>query len=171
MKRCSNCKKIKNLDKFHTSKIEKGGYIYSCKICRNKRSKQHREANKDKISKQKKQHREDLYIEGLCSNGDGNKLITKRNCANCLEKYMKRQYGINFKQYHILIQKQNNKCAICKIKINISMISRGKGMCIDHDHKTGNIRGILCSVCNRGLGHFRDNPKLLNFAITYLEKH
>lgn len=51
------------------------------------------------------------------------------------------------------------ECVICGVKDKLV---------VDHDHVTGAVRGMLCNHCNRGLGHFRDDPHLLEFARMYL---
>ena len=63
-----------------------------------------------------------------------------------------------------LARSQGNSCAICGAK------PKGRRLAVDHDHKTGKIRGLLCMPCNTALGKFRDDPKLLRKAIKYLEK-
>jgi hypothetical protein len=62
--------------------------------------------------------------------------------------------------YKKLLEKNNFSCQICK--------SNNK-LCIDHDHTTGDIRGLLCSSCNKALGLFCDNIDLLKNATFYLE--
>ncbi len=57
------------------------------------------------------------------------------------------------------IKETTKECVICG--------NEGK-LVVDHDHKTGQVRGMLCNHCNRGLGHFRDDPTLLEFAAQYL---
>ena len=59
---------------------------------------------------------------------------------------------------------QGMKCAICATKR-----SGGRGWHGDHDHVTGKFRGVLCHQCNVGLGHFKDDTRILNLAIRYLE--
>lgn len=63
---------------------------------------------------------------------------------------------------HILSIQAAGKCAICGSSYRLH---------IDHDHKTGQLRGLLCHFCNTGLGHFRDSPERLRAAIAYLMKH
>lgn len=63
----------------------------------------------------------------------------------------------------LLIERQNNLCSICGVRL-------GKDFHVDHCHKTGLIRGILCGLCNRGLGCFKDNLNSLQSAIRYLEQ-
>lgn len=80
------------------------------------------------------------------------------------ERALITKYGINLKQYSSLSQKQNGKCAICGIK-------PASALSVDHDHKKGHIRSLLCGNCNRGLGVFFDKPRLLRKAANYLEQH
>ena len=76
---------------------------------------------------------------------------------------LKRTYGISLDDYESLLKSQGNVCKICKTERS------GKYLAVDHDHRTGKIRGILCENCNRGLGMFKDGPNLLRAAIQYLE--
>lgn len=57
------------------------------------------------------------------------------------------------------IKAEVKECVICGVR---------EKLVVDHDHITGKVRGLLCNHCNRGLGHFRDDPMLLEFAAQYL---
>lgn len=81
-------------------------------------------------------------------------------------KRLKKQYGISIEQYEEILVNQNNLCSICKEED----VSKYKTLNVDHCHKTGQIRGLLCQGCNLGLGHFKDNIKILEQAIKYLEQ-
>lgn len=70
-------------------------------------------------------------------------------------------YGIHPETFYRLGAKQNGLCAICK---------KAPLKCVDHDHKTGKWRGLVCKPCNSGLGMFRDCTKILFRAIQYLQR-
>jgi len=72
-------------------------------------------------------------------------------------------YGIDWDQFDRMIETQANACAICRTVFTSSTIN------IDHCHRGGDVRGLLCATCNVGLGSFRDQPDLLRAAATYLE--
>jgi hypothetical protein len=75
-------------------------------------------------------------------------------------------YGLTVEQYDAILIGQNYVCAIC----NKSEKSSTKCVLfIDHDHKTGKVRGLLCDTCNRGLGYFYDDKSLLRNAVEYLK--
>lgn len=79
-------------------------------------------------------------------------------------------YGISLSRYDEMLAAQNGLCAICG-KAETSHSSRGgvKMLSVDHCHKKGHVRKLLCSSCNWGLGNFRDDPALLRAAADYLE--
>ena len=70
--------------------------------------------------------------------------------------HLKRTFGITIEEYENLLKKQENVCAICKN----NMIFKRK-LDVDHDHKTGKIRGLLCSNCNGSLGWYEKNKKMI----------
>lgn len=83
------------------------------------------------------------------------------------DKMMRARYGITQAQYLQLAEAQDNKCAICHLPAN----EAGRGMLyVDHNHTNGEIRGLLCSSCNTGLGHIGDTVEALTKAKAYLER-
>jgi hypothetical protein len=76
------------------------------------------------------------------------------------------QYGITCADYERMLQAQFGGCAICG---RGQSRSSDDNLYIDHCHKTGRVRGLLCTACNAGLGQFQDDPKLLRRAARYLK--
>ncbi len=80
------------------------------------------------------------------------------------DKRLRTKYGITLERYNDLLAAQGGGCAICSGDPG----GRWNTFHVDHDHKTGVVRGLLCDACNKGLGLFRDNPRLLVWAARYL---
>ena len=81
------------------------------------------------------------------------------------ELHLKNAYGLSLNQYTLLLRSQNYKCAICKKSIK----SVGT-LCVDHDHKTEKVRGLLCRNCNSILGLAKESIVILSNAIKYFKK-
>ncbi len=81
------------------------------------------------------------------------------------------RYGLSYEKYCGMAYRQSYVCAICgKDETSINNLNgKPNGLAIDHCHKTGKVRGLLCFSCNLGLGKFKDNTSLLQKAISYLE--
>lgn len=93
--------------------------------------------------------------------GAYNKRRYWKNPAGERNRHLRRKYGISECDYQSLLEKQERRCAICR---------RGqlRAFDVDHDHATGQLRGLLCTNCNRMLGHAGDSPKRLRSAVKYL---
>jgi len=79
-------------------------------------------------------------------------------------KYDLKRYGITPEQYDEILAAQNCCCAICGIEES----KLPRRLFVDHDHKTGKVRGLLCSNCNFVLGYSKDDVSVLKNSITYL---
>lgn len=79
-----------------------------------------------------------------------------------------RLYGLTKAQWLAILEAQNGCCATCDVKLEIGG-KRTAAPCVDHDHETGLVRGILCHACNRALGDVKDSVSVLTRLIQYLK--
>ncbi len=82
--------------------------------------------------------------------------------------YLQRNYGITLEDYNTMYEEQGGVCKVCG-DVGFTMAKHHKvKLVVDHNHKTGEVRGLLCHNCNRGLGLFQDDLSILQKAIKYL---
>jgi hypothetical protein len=79
-----------------------------------------------------------------------------------------RAYGLTQAEWDELVARQQNRCAVCE---TIKPGGRGERWHIDHDHVTGQVRGLLCQRCNTGIGSLQDDPEIIMAAARYVMKH
>lgn len=82
-------------------------------------------------------------------------------------KRLSQVYGVSLYSYNRLLAEQGHACGICRRLVS-EMKTR---LVVDHNHKTEENRGLLCSTCNTGLGMFKENKEYLQNAIKYLDKY
>lgn len=140
MKVCSDCGENKSLECFYNQASNKDGLAYRCKDC-------------DRVARARHYH----TTKGK---------ILKRNTNR------KNKYGITPEDFESLWESQEGCCVICNIKLDdgFSPSHKPNKAVIDHCHDTGNVRGILCTKCNKGLGMFNDSQEVLLRAHEYLRR-
>lgn len=84
---------------------------------------------------------------------------------------LRNRYGLSNSEYDQMVSAQNNKCLICGEEPRKTKAFQTWRLHIDHCHKTKKIRGLLCHLCNRGIGLFRERIDLLEKALAYLKCH
>lgn len=82
----------------------------------------------------------------------------KKRSENARLKY---RYGVTLEEKLRLMEAQEDRCAICRLEFESKPH-------LDHCHRSGAIRGVLCDTCNRGIGYFKDQPEMLESAANYL---
>ncbi len=147
LKKCGACKFIKPTSDFYTLRTsEKTGKIWwdsICKECRKVRSGEYQKKNLKKIA-------------------DRNRLPKNREKSR--KRFLLKKYGVG--DFQAMMDRQGGNCAICRMPFDGARRPN-----VDHDHKSGKTRGLLCVHCNFGLGSFMDNQDVLHAAIAYLAFH
>lgn len=144
-KRCTKCKKELDLQQFHVDKSV-GKPKSHCKSC-----------VRESQRRAWPNHRRDPTTNSLYA------------CRSNL----KRKYGMTIREYEEILCRQNQRCAICGRNENGRAYKHGqpKRFCLDHNHTTGKIRGLLCSTCNRVVGIIETRSDLLERAKNYIVEH
>jgi hypothetical protein len=161
LKVCARCKQSKNIERFSKNPQQKDGRHVYCKDCMKLYSRKyyidHRqeliERERQKVARDPEKHK--AYQKEY-----------RRRYSNEIRFHkIQKYYGITEQEWYSIFHSQDNRCSICCCED-----PGKKGWSTDHDHKTGKVRGILCSSCNNGLGRFKDNPDSLKRAAEYLLK-
>ena len=164
MKRsCRKCKTEKLLSEFYKDARFPDGTDIHCKDCRKSNVKRWRNANLEKAR--------EVSHASYAKNPVPNRIRAAAWHLNNAEKArasaLKFRFGISTEHYRHLAKSQDECCGIC----GKHQSELRQKLSVDHDHNTKAIRGLLCGTCNTGLGMFRDDPKLLTNAITYIYEH
>ncbi|AXH44386.1 endonuclease VII [Arthrobacter phage MargaretKali] len=164
MKTCSKCGVAKPLSDFYKHKSNADGRFGSCKACVLEERRLRYEADRDALKARVRQYaveNPDRVVESRNKSRTAQK-ADGRYAATNRKNHLLRTYGLTVEAYDEMFSAQGEACAVCRSS------EPGKCWAVDHDHATGEVRGILCWNCNVGLGHFRDDPIALIAAADYV---
>jgi Recombination endonuclease VII len=168
MQKCSVCKRILPYSCFGKPSRTKNGIRHQCLECRRIEETAYRVANADKIrerSRENARKRRDARNESYRNRTRNDPDFRDKQ----VERGLFRRYGISVEDREKLYEQQNHACAICGIPRTEKMTPAGykRNMSVDHDHKTGEVRGLLCPVCNSALGFIESDRH--QKALAYLD--
>ena len=122
--------------------------------------------HKDSIKN--KQYQKEYYFRNRAKKLKARKLLymnTPYDVRLAKNNQLKNTYKISIEEYEQKLKEQNYSCAIC----NRHRDEFKRNLSVDHDHKTGKVRGLLCVKCNTALGMLNDNVEYFTAAIMYLK--
>ena len=91
----------------------------------------------------------------------------QENKEKSYEYTLKKKYGITYAEYEKMLTEQKGLCAIC----GKTEPTENRRLAVDHCHRTGKVRSLLCGKCNKAIGLLDDDPELMKKAIEYMRKH
>ncbi len=151
-KKCSKCKEEKPRSAFYTDKNRKDGLQYWCRKCTNKDQKRRNNTPEGKAKKR----------SYYASPG-----VKQRQALN----HLKSRYGVSPEEYKRKLAEQKGVCAICGNPETTKLRGKVWRLCVDHDHNTGQVRGLLCRDCNTSLGYLQEDTLRIAKMIVYIDKY
>lgn len=151
---CTKCDLWLAPEMFTINRARKNGLNVWCKYCMAAYRVAHREQNAVYQREYRKKNPD------ACRERDKDKYQNRGRFY-----HIKRRYGLTKDQFQMMLQSQGGVCAIC-----VQSCQTKDHLSVDHDHRTGQVRGLLCHRCNTLLGKSEDNPTILREAALYLER-
>lgn len=162
--KCGTCKEMLTGDRFYWRKKGRnaGKRVSPCKSCNAEKVRlwciENRDGRRLIVWKYDEKHRDRLRSYHR-------KYRAKMTDDQKRAPHLKRMYGMTLREYTTLLLRQGGTCALCPAT---KARPSGGYLCVDHDHNTGAVRGLLCSSCNTAIGLLGDDPKRLLEAAKYL---
>ena len=165
---CCRCKRILSLDHFYPIKNHPSQYQGRCIECNKIAVMEWRKANPEQTRKHRtdsqkrcRKHVSEYHAKWTKKHGEA---AGRKHC----DRHLKRNYGISLDDFETMLAMQDGCCAICGREKPSDYKSKSGFFHVDHCHRTGMVRGILCFRCNVAIGHLKDNAKLVRRALEYL---
>ncbi len=155
---CADCGDSKPLSEFGKDKYNNDGLNYDCKECKNRKARARDKANPEQTKARN--------ARGAKKRAAWYK--TTAGIETSRRAHLKKMFNITLETYNEMLEIQEGVCAICS---KPEMNNVNKVLTVDHNHETGKIRGLLCGLCNMGIGALRDDEQLLKNSIKYLRKY
>lgn len=171
---CCRCRRVLPPEGFHRGNGP-DGRSRQCKSCESDRKKAFRKAQKlrgpSALTEKTCIVCEDRKSVAEFRVSTANRSGYEPRCNDCIAaRSRERNYGISDDEYQSLLTRQGGLCAICR-REETCLANNGrliKSLAVDHDHETGEVRGLLCTNCNKSLGCMGDDPDRLMAAAAYL---
>lgn len=161
-KRCTLCGETKPLDQFGRDAKAPDGKAWWCSSCRRAKAQAWRDANPEKKREQNRNRDRSRYLDKVRI-WQRAWQRSERGKRSYRQTYLKAKYGLTIEEFQSMVAAQNGRCAICGCD--------DRQLVIDHNHSSGAVRGLLCNLCNQGLGALQDSEPVLKAALLYLQRH
>lgn len=159
-KYCPKCKQVKSADEFGKHKKRHDGLAANCRICHNLIA---RELYKKDPSKHAARYKNWLSRNKDYKKGKSTRWARENRDRN-KNSVLKRIFGITLDEYKDMFAKQNGVCLIC------GEAPKNRDLSVDHDHKTGKVRALLCNRCNSAVGYVRESIDIAKKLVEYLQE-
>ena len=168
MRICNGCGINKSVSEYYADRTKAYGIRPECKKCLgHKLSVAYWKDNGRRVKKSNQAKNKRINdVEWAKNEREKRREWYRRNPDKGKEGNLKAVWGISLDQFNELKNNQGGKCAIC-----MEIPKSDKHFHVDHNHITGEIRGLLCSNCNVGFGNFKENEQILRNAINYINNY